>query len=87
MIKKVFWSVVLLFLLPTFASAAWFYSQGWPGSYRTANWSSSGIGPDPRKTREAIIQVYSARAGRWKGAFGVHTWIAMKPAGSRRFER
>jgi hypothetical protein len=26
-----------------------------------------------------VIQVYAARAVRWRGYFGVHTWIAVKP--------
>jgi len=29
-------------------------------------------------TEEAIIQVYAARAARWRGAIGVHTWFATK---------
>ncbi len=28
------------------------------------------------------MQVYGARTVGWKGAFGVHTWIAVKPAGA-----
>ena len=28
----------------------------------------------------AVVQVYAARAVRWRGYFGVHTWIAAKPA-------
>ncbi|MDA0656714.1 MAG: DUF3750 domain-containing protein, partial [Proteobacteria bacterium] len=31
------------------------------------------------ETSEAVVQVYAARAFRWKGAFAVHTWIAIKP--------
>jgi len=27
------------------------------------------------------VQVYAARAFEWRGAFAVHTWIAIKPAG------
>jgi len=87
MLKKLVWVVLALFIVPTIAGAAWSYGQIWPRSFRDADWSSSGIAPDPRKDREAIVQVYAARAGRWKGVFGVHTWIALKPAGARRFER
>ena len=47
--------------------------------YRTANRSSAGIAPDPENTPEAIVQVYAARALNWRGLFGVHTWIAIKP--------
>ncbi|MGI9405728.1 MAG: DUF3750 domain-containing protein [Hyphomicrobiaceae bacterium] len=87
MIKKLFRACLILFVVPTLASAAWSYADGWPRSYRHADWSSTGIAPDPSVEREAIVQIYAARAGRWKGVFGVHTWIALKPAGSGRFER
>ena len=38
-------------------------------------------------TDEAIIQVYAARASRWRGAFGVHTWIATKRTDERSYTR
>jgi hypothetical protein len=34
--------------------------------------------PDPQVVREAVVQVYGARAMGFKGVFGVHTWIATK---------
>ena len=34
-----------------------------------------------------MIQVYAARAVGWKGALGVHTWIAMKPSGAAEYTR
>ncbi|MBT3411826.1 MAG: DUF3750 domain-containing protein, partial [Halieaceae bacterium] len=30
-------------------------------------------------------QVYSARAWSWRGYFGVHTWIAVKPTDAVEF--
>jgi hypothetical protein len=44
-----------------------------------------GLAPDPAATPEAVVQVYAARAVSWKGYFGVHTWIAVKPADADRF--
>ena len=44
---------------------------------------SSHQAPDPAVTREAVVQVYAARAYNWRGAFGVHPWIAVKPKGAR----
>jgi hypothetical protein len=38
-----------------------------------------GIAPDPATYRPAIAQVYVARAFSWRGFFGVHSWIAVKP--------
>lgn len=46
--------------------------------WRTADRSSAGIAPDPEIVREAVVQVYAARAFNWRGMFAVHTWIATK---------
>lgn len=84
--------VVFIFatmLLPAAAFGAYFYVQGWPASWNSADWSSTRTAPDPRTNKDAIIQVYAARAGRWKGALAVHSWITLKPrdaAGFTRFE-
>lgn len=50
------------------------------GDWRTASHQPVGIAPDPARVQEAVVQVYSARAFSWRGAFGVHTWVALKPA-------
>jgi hypothetical protein len=52
------------------------------GDWRTASREPVGLAPDPATTPEAVVQVYGARALRWRGVFGVHTWIAVKPAGA-----
>ena len=39
-----------------------------------------GQAPDPATTPEAVVQVYGARTMGVKGIFGVHTWVAVKPA-------
>lgn len=56
-----------------------------PGNWRTASRAPVGLAPDPAATREAVVQVYAARAARWRGYFGVHTWIAHKATGAERF--
>ena len=55
-----------------------------------ADWSTAsreplGIAPDPATTKEAVAQVYTARAFSWRGYFGVHSWIAVKPTGASGF--
>lgn len=50
--------------------------------WRTADRSSAGLAPDPAATREAVVQVYAARAFHWRGLFAVHTWIATKAEGA-----
>ena len=46
---------------------------------------STGQAPDPSLERGAVVQVYGARIVRWRGAFGIHPWIAVKRAGSERY--
>jgi len=41
-----------------------------------------GLAPDPARHPQAIVQVYAARCAGWLGWFGVHTWVAAKPAGA-----
>jgi len=48
--------------------------------WRTASRESAGIAPSPATTKEAVIEVYAARAWGWRGWFAAHTWIATKPA-------
>lgn len=53
--------------------------------WKTASRASAGIAPDPATHREAIVQVYGARAFGWRGYFGVHTWVAVKPTNAADF--
>jgi hypothetical protein len=52
--------------------------------YRTSH-ESTGQAPDPLVERGAVVQVYGARIVRWRGAFGIHPWIAVKRAGAQRY--
>lgn len=49
--------------------------------WRTASRESAGIAPSPSVAKEAVLQVYGARAWGWRGWFAIHTWIAAKHAG------
>jgi hypothetical protein len=48
--------------------------------WRTASSEPVGLAPDPAAVKEAVVQVYGARTFGAKGLFGVHTWVAVKPA-------
>jgi hypothetical protein len=50
--------------------------------WQTASREPVGLAPDPARMPEALVQVYAARAFGWRGLFGVHTWIAVKPTGA-----
>jgi len=53
--------------------------------WRTASQEPVGLAPDPAKTPEAVVQVYAARVWGMRGVFGVHTWIAVKPAAAKQY--
>jgi uncharacterized protein DUF3750 len=55
------------------------------GDWRTASRASVGLAPDAATTPEPVLQLYAARAVRWRGYFGVHTWIAAKPRGAAEY--
>lgn len=57
------------------------------GAWWAATHRPAGLAPDPADHPEAIVQAYAARTFGWRGAFGVHTWIAAKPAGAPRYTR
>ena len=78
-------SLVLLVLLAGPLLAAMTGEANLNRDWRTANRASAGIAPDPASHPEAIIQVYTARAFHWRGAFAVHSWIAAKREGATEF--
>ena len=65
-------SLLMLFVLMVGRSVT---AQDW----RTASHEPAGLAPDPATTPEAVVQVYGARTWGWRGNFGVHTWVAVKP--------
>jgi hypothetical protein len=67
------------------ALAVFSASRSVGADWRTASREPVGIAPDPKVVREAVVQVYGARAYGWRGAFGVHTWIAVKPTDAEHF--
>lgn len=70
------YSIFVGFLALTLANIGRVTAQDW----RSASQEPAGLAPDPARTPEPIVQVYAARVWGWRGLFGVHTWIAVKPA-------
>lgn len=68
--------VAAVLILPLAGSVASVLGQDL--DWRTAPRYSIGIAPDPLLVREPVVQVYVARAFGLRGAFGVHSWIAVK---------
>lgn len=76
-----------VFILPVACQvAAHFGSEDRHAPWHDLRRDSSGQAPDPT-INETVVQVYSAKAARWRGAFGVHTWMAVKKANEREFTR
>lgn len=74
-----------LLILGTLAFAVALANRVTAQVWRTASQDPVGLAPDPAKTPEAVIQVYAARVVGLRGLFGVHTWIAVKPAAARNY--
>jgi len=81
-------AMVAIFFLPLAIAVTAHYAEGSRETdWRTARRDSTGIAPLPNAVPEAVIHVYAARAFRWRGAFGVHTWVAAKPQGAAQYTR
>jgi len=80
--------VLVAFLLPLgLSSLNRAMSAEWAANWYDARRDSTGLAPDAATTQEAVLQVYAARTYGWRGAFGVHTWFALKPAGAKGYTR
>jgi len=77
-----------LFLLPLFVSLTQHaLSDTVDRPWWSAERGSIGLSPDPRAAPQALVQVFSARAVGWRGAVGVHTWVAVKRQGAASYTR
>lgn len=54
--------------------------------WASAGREPAGLAPTPAEAPEAVVQLYAARAWGWRGAFGVHTWIATREAGAPQWQ-
>ena len=80
--------IVGLFLLPLAAHALWWaMREDIAPSWRAADWSSAKLLTEASQAPQAIVAVYAARVGRWRGIFAHHTWVVVKEAGARNYTR
>ena len=81
-------ALVLLFLVPLATHALWWNAKGNRAvNWSTADWSSAGLLPPAAAAPEAMVRVYAARVGRWRGIFAHHSWVVIKEAGAPRYTR
>lgn len=79
---------LLFFALPLGAHAlVQWHEKDWSANWRTADWSSTGTLPAADAHPDALVRIYAARVGRWRGIFAVHTWLVVKEQGARAYER
>ncbi|MGH6894692.1 MAG: DUF3750 domain-containing protein [Dongiaceae bacterium] len=83
--KLLFLVVAAWILIPVAVSFARYSAPEW--SWSSAPRQSSGLAPDPRASREAIVQIYLARAFAWRGIFATHPWIIVKRTGATSYTR
>ena len=86
LVRRTVAALLAVFLLPSMATAAWWAVSERPSSWRTADWSASGVLPAPLPDA-AAIHILAARTGGLKGAFAVHSWIVVKRPGQSGYDR
>ena len=80
--------LVAVFLLPLAAHALWWTGRAESApDWLTADWTSAKLLPPPGAAPGAMVRIYAARVGRWRGIFAHHSWIVVKAAGAPRYTR
>ncbi|WP_350333061.1 DUF3750 domain-containing protein [Coralliovum pocilloporae] len=80
-------ALFVIWLLPLSLHAALWVTQEQPQSWHAADWSSTGQLPEASTFDKALVQIYAARTGRWRGIFADHTWLVIKDRAANRYER
>lgn len=79
------WWVLFIWFVLTFAGPVWLLwtkQVDLTSDYSTANRDSANLAPKPYEMKDAVIQVYAARAFNWRGVIATHCWISVKPKGA-----
>jgi hypothetical protein len=79
---------LLVFVLPLALHALYFaWRDDLAPSWSAADWSSAQLLPEAALKPEAMVHIYAARTGRWRGIFAHHSWIVVKEKGAARYTR
>jgi hypothetical protein len=87
LVKYLLLFILIVFALPALATIVWWESRDRPDTWRTADWSASGVLASADSDRDAAVYVMAARTGGLKGAISVHSWIVFKKPGAAEYER
>ena len=81
-------AVLILFILPLVTHAIWWAMRDdLAPDWSRADWTSAKILPEAREHRPALIRIFAARTGRWKGVVAHHSWVVVKEDGAARYTR
>lgn len=81
-------AILALFLASLASHALWWALQDeLKTAWSRADWSSARLLPRPADAPQAMVRVYAARTGRWRGIFAHHSWIVVKEANAARYIR
>src|SRR4051812_27266602 len=77
--RKMLLLIVTLFFASLATHALWWVVRDeLSTTWSRADWSSAKLLPRPADAPEAMVHVYAARTGRWRGIFAHHSWIVVK---------
>jgi hypothetical protein len=80
--------ILILFILPLASHALWWATRDdLAPDWSSADWSSAKLLPAPGQYKPALVRIYAARTGRWRGIFAHHSWIVVKEQGATRYTR
>ncbi|MEO3387879.1 DUF3750 domain-containing protein [Mesorhizobium sp. CAU 1741] len=86
-IKHLLIGILVVFIVPTAATAGWWAIKERPGSWSSAEWGTSGVLPSALEPGEPAIHVMAARTGGLKGALSVHSWLVIRKSGADTYDR
>jgi Protein of unknown function (DUF3750) len=81
------WFTLLFVLAPSAIGAGLGYAKGWPTSWRSANWDSSGLLAKAVAEPSATVMILSTRTGNWKSIFAEHMSIVFKRENAAQWTR
>lgn len=85
---RILLAILLVFFVPLLLHALWWSTRDdLAPSWSAADWSSAKLLPAPGAHPEAMVRLYAARTGRWRGIFAHHSWIVVKEANGGRYTR
>lgn len=83
---QIFWSTFLLLTFLGISLTLLFANLDLSVNWQTASRASAHIAPLPEKYKDAIVEVYAARAFGWRGIFAQHMWLATKEKDAKSYK-